>query len=407
MVDVAPEGTTTHRELYFVRESNFGEIESNPSYIKYSDTAMSTSTTINTNKEKQRGLNGVDPDDIRAGSENSTYTVTYFLQRWLSDTTADALDDAFTRTSGDSNLLPNSHGIYEITKRSNGGSAGEGIYTYTIGKGAKASTATITLDSSTGNPIQAEIEYQVQKLRSYQIDQPSGSGVLTFVSSDSDDSMDLTLEDNSNADTAETKSVNGTTEVDTTSSFSSLRGAKLASAPKGDITITDSSDNELMVIRGSNSYPDGYTGDKGVPTIGTGSFPGSIGNDFYIFRGDAIERPSGTALDDFVIDGEISVENNISTDTQEENQKLSIHEGNRDLTFGATVHGTTASHDKIDDLLKGDEDNIRWIADSSNSENLQIDNAELMSDGSRERNESDAKLTLDLEYSGDGITVDA
>jgi hypothetical protein len=407
MSDVIPEGTTTSKELFFVRESSCGEIESDPDYKRFSDNWVSSDTTISANKEKQRGASGPDAVEIRSGSENSTFTVSYHLQRWLSDSTADPLNDAFTRTNDDSNKLPNSHGLYEITKRANGGAGGSGIYTYTIGKGAKASTATITLDSSTGIPVVAEIEYQVQKLRSYQIDQPESDGTLDITSTSDDDTMDIDLEDDASGSTQETVTLTGTTTATTTSSFSNLRGALLASAPKGDVTVSDSDGNTLLTIRGSNSYPPGYTGDRGVPTVGNGSFESALGNSYYIYRGDAIDRPSGTALDDNIIDASWEVDNNIETDTHGSDQKLTIHEGNRDLTFSATIHGTTASHDKIDDLLIGQENAIRWVADSANSQNLQLEEAERMNDATRARNESDAKMTLDVEYSGTGLTVDA
>lgn len=406
MSDVAPESTTTSKELYFVRETNYGEIESDPSYLRFSDNWMTTNTTIETNKEKQRDASGADPVDIVSGSENSTFTVTYSLQRWFSDTTADAADDAFTRTST-SNRLPNYHGLYEITKRENGGAGSSGIYTYTIGVGAKASTATITLDSSSGIPVQVEIEYQVQKLRSYTIDQPASSGTLDVTSTSDNDTMDIDLEDDASGTTQETLTLTGTTTATTSSSFGNLRGALLSSQPEGDVTIDDADGNTLMTIKGSNNTEEGYEGDRGVPVIGSGSFESSLGNDYYVFRGDALERPDGTVLADKTIDAEFSVENNIETDTQEENQRLSIEEGNRDLSFSATIHGTKASHKQIEEVLLGTTDHIRWTADSSNSENLQLDNAERFNEASRERNESDAKLTLDVEFTGTGLSVDA
>lgn len=378
------------RRIEFVPETTRGEPPSNPSWELFSDRLQNIDWSPSPTYDVDRAVGTADALDADAGPEDHSLALAYRLQRWLVDGSGNPQDAAAYGLLRDAdNQLHNSHTIVDREDRSTGGADGGGRRTYTVAVGALIGEVTLEGDPSTGNPITPELAYTAEKVRSYEIDQPADGTTITVVSTDGNDSMDVTIEDDGAA-TSETLTLNGTTEVTGTSSFTSIDAVRLASEAAGDVQIKDDAGNVLMEIKGKNSYDD-REGDLGIPLLGSGSHASALGTAFERFIGDVINR-GGSSIADTLTSLALTASNNLETEPQVGTLRRRIDEGGRDVTMSASTVGDGESHDRIVESLISTAADIQWQLTGGN---ITLKSAILDSPGGRQIQVGDAKVTQD------------
>ncbi|WP_459191822.1 hypothetical protein [Halosimplex sp. J119] len=349
-----PESGQLPGRYEWVVEPARGEVPADPDWNVASDVMRSFEAEAGASLGRQDALGTPDAVDHNRAMEEPSLSLGYDLQRFPVDTNGDPQDpsaygilrDEYNRLEG--TLLWVSRREYP------GGNDGAGVREYTVVRGAAVSSVSPTLDPSGENPILMELEHQPFKVRSYKIHQPSSGTTLDIVSDSANDSMDVTIEDEGAA-MAETVSLNGTTTVTTTSSFSDIDAIWLADNPEGDIEITDGSGTTLCEIEGGLTYSDDdqpVDGDRGVPALGSGSHATEIGTSFEHFVGDRFERPVGEAIRPRVNSASWTVENDINTSALHDTLAPAIDEGSRTVSVEADVAGEYVSHDSMMESLQ-------------------------------------------------------
>ena len=249
-----------------------------------------------------------------------------------------------------------------------GGNDNAGVREYTVVRGAAVSSATPTLDPSGENPILMELDHQPVKVRSYKIHQLSSAETLTVSSTESsaDSGLSVTVE-SEDAGKSETISMGSTGAT----SFDDIDAVWLDGLPEGDITVEGNSSGTVVIeststggagaLAGGLTYSDDdqpVDGDRGVPTLGSGSHASAIGTSYEHFVGDRFERPSGTAVRPRVNSGSWTVENDISTSALHDTRAPAVDEGNRTVTVDADVAGEYVSHDSMMEALQKEQHNL-------------------------------------------------
>lgn len=408
------EGGLRNHRIEFIRESTTGTVPTDPAWNLYSDTVRSVEWGPDTQIETVRGIGDAAPSQFFKGPETHELTVTYDLQQksgtgdTLYDGTSsnDAAYDGMVRDSDQ--LLNETHSFVDREDKTSisaeetiNGSTSLDTRVYTVGKGGYISEVTLTGDPGSDQPIQVELTYQFEKIRSYQIDQPSSGTTLDVSSSDSNDtSQTLTIEDEG-AGTTEDVSLSGTSTVSTSSSFSDIDALELDSETAGTVTVNDGT-NDLAKIDGSSSYS-GIEGDLGVPALGSsGSHASAIGESFEVILGDSIEQPSGTDLAYDVNSVEFTVSNNIEQMNRTDSLKQRLFPGGQDIEVTATILGETESHNQILDHLQVSTNNVRWTISGGY---VEATSASLTDPGSRTVESGQAAMTLDNTFTGQGVTI--
>lgn len=378
---------------YFVRESTRDTLESNPDWLRYSDEVVEVSIPFNPQKVIRRMTGSPHPQGVSLAQLDAQCSITYRMQNWFEDGSTNALDASYDGIQRNTdNQLPNTHSMWVEEVHNTGGNDSNGVRFFAIGTGGRIDTVTIT-----GNPDEPDIELQVdyifKKLVPYVIHQPT-SAQLSIVSDDSNDTMDITVEDD--AGTSETLTLTGTSAVTTTKTdFASLAGAFLTAKPEGTITIDDGSTTTYMTIQGASSY-DSIDGDLGVPVLGSGSEESALGTDPENFLAHSIERPNGTAWAEKYDEAEITIENNVQqrslgSDTRE----MDVEAGSMRSEVTGTVFGETEVHDTVVEGLQISQENLDYIFEGGT---LRFPNAELEDPGEVTYDDGDDKVTTGVQY---------
>jgi len=404
MVTKAESGIQNHR-TEFVRETTTGTTPVNSSWNFFSDVIRSFEWAPDAQIEEVRSIGSADVAEFHKGPESHEITVSYDLQQWISST-GDASYDGIARDID--NLLPATHTVIDREDKSSisagetvNGSTSLDTRIYTVGRGGFISDVTVTGDPGSDQPVIVELTYTFEKVRGYQIDQPSAVTTLEVASSTvSDTTQSVTIEDE-NAGTTETIALNGTTAQTTVASFSDIDSLSLDSETEGDVTLSESAGDDLAIIYGSTTY-NGVEGDLGTTPLGTGSHASAVGTSYETFIGDTVERPMGTDLAYDVNSAEISVGNNLDTLPRNDSYKQRIYVGNRDVSLTATVVGESESHTAILQHLQNAENDVKWTLTGGS---LTVNSALLTDVGARTIDAGSANLTLDNTFTGKGITV--
>lgn len=338
----------------WVEEPERGVVPSDPSWNRFSDTMRSFEADEGASLGRQDGLGTADAVDHNRGTEEPAFDVSYDLQQFFTDGSGNPQDaSGYGLLRDQYNRLP---GTLTIVGRREypGGNDDAGVREFTVVRGAAVDSVEPTLDPSSEQPILMELGCQPVKVRSYLLHQPSSGTTLDIVSSSSNDTMDVTIEDE-DAGTTETISLSGTTAVTTTSSFADIDAIWLADNPEGDVTVTDGSGTTLAEIDGGLTYSDDnqpVDGDRGVPALGSGSHAGAIGTSYEHFVGDRFERPAGSAVRPRVNSASWTVENGIETSALHDTRAPAVDEGNREVSIEADVGGQFATHNSMMEALQ-------------------------------------------------------
>jgi hypothetical protein len=350
----ADSGIRDHR-VEFVRESTPGQTPADPSWNRFSDTLETALVwEADAQIEAQRGVGDYQINDQFSGPEDHSVSIEYHLQKFFTDGSGnpkDASADALMRDADG-----NPQNTHTIVDRADYGDS----RTYVVARGCYPNVDEVSGDPGTGLPVVVSLEYEAKNVRMFKVGQPSGE-TLSVKSTDSADSTQtLTIESDSGS-TSEDVSLDGTTAVSTSTSFSSIDALELDAETQGDVVVTDSSDNELARIHGANAY-DGAGGDLGIPALGSGSHDGAIGSEYESFLDDRVTK-GGSDLAAELRSATFSVDNNYEKSPVAGTTEQAVHAGVQDLEFTATVAGDFEAHSSMNDHLQAKQFDLAWEFD--------------------------------------------
>lgn len=383
--------------LEFVRETTEGVTPTNPAWLVYSDAVQNFEVSPTASINPRSNVGTPDVVNFNAGTESHEFSVTYDLQRWFTSAGDAAYDGMFRNADG---ALPASHSMVARARSGDDGADDGGSYIFYVATGAKIGTVTLAGEPENGEPITVTLNYMCRKLRAYQVDQPAASGVVSIVSTDNADTMNITVE-SVDADETETIALTGTTPAVGAVSFPEIDAALLASQPKGNVTISIGGTG-LMTIYGTDAYG-GREGDLGIPLLGTGSHGAAVGTAYENILGDTITRGgSPLGIDADIASVSLTVENNIESSSTVYSIGKILSEGMRDVTLSANIFGPTASFDSMMDHLRAVESDVVWTLTGGT---LTLTGAALTSMGSVARDTGLALLTVDNTFQGKNIVI--
>jgi hypothetical protein len=365
-----PESGQLPGRYEWIDEPSRGGVPSDPEWNIPSDNIRTFEADVGASLARQDGLSEYDPIDHNRGQEAPSLSVAYDLQQFPVDSGGSPVDVSDYIIGRDKYGRVFDSILWVGRREFPGGNDDSGVREYTVARGCVGSSVTMTLDPTSEDPILAETEWQPARVRSYRFHQPSSDTTIDFVSTDANDTMDVTVEDEG-AGTAETISLNGTNTVTTNNLYGDIDAIWLASEPVGDISVTDGSGTVLAestgskassaVIAGGNTYSDDdqpVDGDRGVPPLGGGAHASALGKTYQHFLGDRFERPSGTAARPRVNSASWTVENDIETSALQTSRAPAIDEANRTVTIEADIAGEYASHDSMMEALQLGQHNL-------------------------------------------------
>jgi len=384
----------------WIEETTTGEVPDDPSWELFSDNMTSQwGWEPDANTQTQRGVGDINPQGFFNGAETHEAAFEYDLQRWYvdgSDNTVDPGGD-FLQPASD-NSLRATHAVVTREEIADGGTDDAGRRIYTVGKGGHPDTITVPFETEDGSPIAQELSYQFEKVRQYDISQPS-SGTTLDVENQGTTSVDVTLEDEGAA-TSEVLTVAGGATSTSVNTYSDIDAVELNTDTDGDVIVTDGSGTEFVRIKGSDSYPAGE-GDLGVPALGSGSHASALGSDYIRFLDDTLTIPNAPGEYE-VISGELEVTTGLESNSKTGSARQNIHAAAFEYTFTATLAGENISVDRTVDYLTENTGTITWTAQEGS---ITGNNAFIMSPGEYTRESGNGKLQMDNEMMCESITV--
>lgn len=405
-----PESAIRHQRVEYAREDTAGLVPDAPDFKLYSDNMTDVSWSPTSGVAERRGIGSPDVSGFFKGPEEHEITVTYDLQRFPVDAEGEPLDasgDGILRNAN--NALPNTHTVVareenhdvEASETVNGTSPKD-TRIYIVGVGGRVSDVSFSGDPSSEQPIIAELSYQFEKVREYQIDQPDAATALTVESTDASDEFEVTLE--AEDGTRETLTLSGTTTVTTTETFGDLDAIDLADDPEGDVTVAEDGGDDLAVIRGVAYYDHGE-GDEGVPALGAeGSRGAPVETSYETILGDEITRPDGEPVAVEINSVEFTVENDLDMREQINSPRMAISAGNRTVEVSTTVVGPTETVQSADDAFGNVGANVKWALDGGA---LTAVDSRLTDFGGVTKTEGEAAMSLDNTFTGETVDVES
>lgn len=389
--------------LEFIRETTEGETPSDPDYEAYSDAVRSFEPTIDPQTEGQEVVGNPNYNDHFTGTRADSLTLSYDLQRWFVDSgnANDAAYDALVRDSN--NRVPNTHSVvrrmeqFDVTNTVDSGATTKDTRQYIVGLGGTPN-ATITGDSTDPQPVLIELEYTFERVDTYKIDQPDADTTID-VENTGTDSVDVTIEDEG-ATTSETVTVAGGATQTTVDTYGDLDAVYLDAPADSDVIVSESSGEDLMVIKGSDAFDDGE-GQLGVPALGSGSHAGEVGTSYELFHDDQIQYDSSTLAEE-VNTNEISVENGIDSLERVGTSRPANASSLQEPTADGTIFGEAEYFDKTIDMVTAQKGDLDWTFDSGT---LRLDNAIVTETGGTEES-SQAIKEVDVTFGCEGVTID-
>jgi len=385
----------------FVTETTEGVAPDDPSWRLFSDNMISLwDWEPDSNTTRQDAVGEITAQGFFNGAETHDVSFTYDLQQWYTSSGDPGYD--FLEPASD-NSLRNTHTVVSWSEQATGGANDEGRYVVTVGKGGHPDTLTAPFETEDGSPIEQELQYQFEKVRQYNIEQPPSGGSTLTATNNGNSSVDVTLEsfDASTSETVTASGGGGT--ATTTASFSDLAVVELSTDVDGDVTVEDSNGNILATISGSQNYPAGE-GDLGVPATGGGSHPSAIGSDFIRFNDDTLSIPN-VESDIEIISGEMTVETGLDSNSRTGTAGMNIHAAEWAYTVTATLAGSKSSVDNTANYLQETTGTITWDESSATANSIDFNNAFIQSPGSYTKEAGNGKMTFDNEFEAESVTI--
>lgn len=386
--------------LEWVEETTEGVTPDNPAWSLFSDNVISAfDWEPDANTQRQNGAGEITAQGFFNGSETHDVSFSYDLQNWYIDGSGDPVDPGgyFLEPASD-NSLQATHTIVGRSEQDGGGSDSAGRRIYTVVKGAHPDSLTAPFETEDGSPIEQELSYQAEKVRQYDISQPSADTTLD-VENTGTSSVDVTIED-SGAGTTETITVSGGSTSTTTATFGDIDAVELSTDVDGDVVVSDGSGTTFTTIKGSDSYPAGE-GDLGVPALGSGSHASELGSDYVRFLDDTLSIPN-VESDVEIISGEMSVETGLDSNAKLGSAGQNIHATEWSYTVTATLAGSSISVDQTTNMLTEQTGTVTWTAGEGS---IDFNSAFIQSPGSYTKEAGEGKMQLDNEFSAETINV--
>jgi hypothetical protein len=270
-------------------------------------------------------------------------------------------------------------------------------------KGCHPDSMTVPFETEDGSPIEQELSFQAEKVRQYDISQPS-AGTTLEVNNNGTTSVDVTLE-NDDASTSETLTVSGGATQTTTATFSEIDVVELSTDTDGTVEVTDGSGTTFVTIDGSDSYAAGE-GDLGIPALGSGSHASAIGSDYIRFLDDTLSVPNFES-DVEIVSGEMSVETGIESNARSGGIGQNIHSTNWTYTVTASLAGSKVSVDAAQNYLQESTGTVSWDESTATANSIDFNNAFIQSPGSYTKEAGNGKMVMDLTFEAETITVSA
>ena len=388
--------------LEWVAETEEGITPDSPQFNLISDNLESEwGWEPDANTQRLNGTGEITAVGFFNGSETHDTGFTYSLQQWphASDGSTKDISGDFLQPDTD-NSLKTTHTLVGWSEQASGGPNDTGRYIVTVAKGCHPDSLTMPFENEDGTPISTEANWQAEKIRQYDLRQPSSSGSTLTVKNGGTTSVDVTVE-NYDGTTQETLTVSAGGSSTTVSPFTSLGAVEKASDVDGDVTVEDGSQNVLCTLKGSQAYPAGE-GDLGVPTVGSsGSHASEIGTDFIRFIGDTLSIPN-VESDVEVISGEMSVETGLGDNPKTGTAGRNIHAAEWSYTLTATLAGSKVSVDSTRSYLTEQTGTVSWEADEGT---VDFNGAFIQSPGEYTKGAGSGKLQMDNEWSAETITI--
>jgi len=338
----ALEGGLRNHRIDSIQEHN-GTIPPNENFWPFADVVKRLVWSPDAGMVAVRGVGSVDVVRHETGQETHSLTIAFPLQGTIAAKTP--VYDALYR---DVDGLMETRTIIDRERHSQGGASGDGtLDTYTVAEGAKAATIRLPGDPGSAEPIEVEIVYHCEKVRSYQISQPATAGSISVNAGEitaAEGTVTVTIEDAGGTTSEAVSLYNGHLDGTTTAEFDAISSVELSDDVTGTVTIVDVGDATLMTIYGKDQY-NGVEGDLGVPGLNGSTRNATWGMDYEKFLGDSFIYDSGSlALD--INSVELSVDNNLASTPRHNTLKKRITEGNR--TVQVTMrHLQTATGDIV------------------------------------------------------------
>lgn len=345
-----------------------------------------------------------DVEDHFRGPEQHDLAIQWWMQRHFVDNSNNANDPIGALIEHDYQTQFPCHEVLLRREVTDGGVDGAGFREFIYASGCRPSAGSAPGDPSASDPILAEAEYACEKVRQYIIHQPADGTTLDIVSTDSNDTMDITIESEGGS-TTDTITLNGTTTVTSTGSFSDIDAFWLSSEPAGDISIQDDAGNDLLEDPITGSATDGVEGDRGVPLLGAGSHASAIGTDpdSYLFLGTSSTYGGGALAESADADRvhalDFSIEADITREPRQGTRRQSIDPGPRTVSVEADLAGpyeTAAQNQRYFTSTTGDL--VYTYPDGT----VTVKNAQLTDTDDVDREGGDANLIYGVTMEGHG-----
>lgn len=419
-------GLRGHR-IEFARETTVGVVPTDPAWNLYSDCVREFDPGHGATVTSQRCLGSPDSNGAFAGSEEAEVTITYDLQQKTtsgntfldgSGNPNDAATDGLTRDAD--NRILNTHSLVDRYEQSDltvgntvSGSTSRDTRQYWVAKGGYIDEVTLTGDPSDGQPIAVELSYLYEKVRHYQIDQPTDSEAPIEIWAEStsgdDTTQTLTIE-SEGAGTTEDLSLNGTTQVQTTATFSDVDALSLDAETVGNVRVYvddgsgTTAGDQIAIIFGQGAFDTGE-GNLGVPALGGGgSHASELGQSYELYHDDLVEQPAGTTIANNFETTEFVVANSIDAMNRGGTPRRSLSAGTREVTADITVWGETEIQTRVSENLRTQTGNVRWTMDGGYVEGVSCDPRDTDPDAFTAE---DSKVTTSISFVGQGINVSA
>lgn len=386
--------------IEWIQETTEGVTPSDPSWNIFSDNVISAwDWEPDANTTRLDGTGSDVAEGFFNGAETHEASFSYSLQQWYvdgSDNTVDAGGD-FLRSAED-NSLNATHTVVSRSIQSSGGADGAGRRIYTVGKGGHPDSLTAPFETEDGSPIEQELTYQFEKVRQYEISQPSSSTTLD-VTNNGTAEVTVTIE-NEGATTSEDLTVPAGATETTLETYGDIDAIELDTDVDGDVVVTDGTGTTLATIKGSQAYP-ADEGDLGVPALGSGSHASALGSSYIRFIDDTLSIPNIDS-DSEIISGEMSVDTGLEDNTKTGSARRNIHKTNFTFEVTATLAGPKISVDQTLNYLTESTGTITWTADEGS---IDFNDAFIQSPGSYTKESDNGKLQMDNTFEAETITL--
>jgi len=333
--------------IEYVAESTEGETPADPQWSVLSDYLEEFSASPGANRDSITVVGSGDLKEMFRGAEEPTLTTNLYKQQ------------GFVGSGGSPNYPPGHLFTYDYDgdlqsftleyrrDTSAGGNDGAGFREYVVAFGCKNTEVTDPGDPSAANPILEELSWEVQKVRTYVIHQPSASTTLD-VTNNSSSSVDVTIEDEGAA-TSETLTVSGSSTTTTVDTYDNVDAIYAESDHDGDIIVTDGDGTNILDTFLAGSDTDGVEGEQGVPPLGSGSHGSAIATDptDYQFIGVSQINYDGSSLSDRIHALDLTVSIDTSREPIQGTRRTAIDAGMRTAEVEADTAGPYETASRI------------------------------------------------------------